>query len=705
MRPSLPTQPIPGEPALASAVPFGVGHPGPWLADALVRAAITHRRHLAHARGVLTRGVHHGNALGVRGLALTGAAGWQLTAARVRAVADHTDAVLHPSRVTDLRHLRTASPQERRRIGRVGHPLLHRHGGRGFDRISWDEAEALATEALSVPGDRQGWLVGDVVNEAALALSTAAGRLGAPLDDLAGPLGRGIRAGLSEALGTGHGTCRLSDVARTSLLLLWRTALPDHAPEALSLIRDARAAGARVVVIDAVRDPGMELGWLGTPTSALFGTTLVDDTLLVPAGSEALVASALLALLTRWNAVDEHTAARQFLDWPERAAELRAWRGDVPLRRAGVNVARVEWLAKLLAAAPTALSVVGEGLWAARGGSEALAGISQLHVALGPLRRPGCGVLPVWSSAADQGCHDLGIGADEPEHRLLARLAAAERGEVDTLVLAEADLRATLPHPARVDGALRRVQHRIHHGSHLDATTLCPPAPGGWVLLLPATSRFDEAGGTTTTTLDRRLCFNPELASRRQVGSSRPLHAALPSLVGIAHPEHAEALSWPTTAILRREMASQVPRYAEAAHLGPETPELPLGPSRHEVDPQPRPCRVVVEGPSSVPDRFQLVLRPGVPLGGEARLPATGRGIGRNEVGISHADAGALRIEEGQVVTVASEAGRWAGRARILDQAPGSLWVPWPEAAAVVPWSTDDDGGLVIDVDVSLSCR
>ena len=707
MRPSLPTQPIPGEPALASAVPFGVGHPGPWLADALVRAAITHRRHLAHARGVLTRGVHHGNALGVRGLALTGAAGWQLTAARVRAVADHTDAVLHPSRVTDLRHLRTASPQERRRIGRVGHPLLHRHGGRGFDRISWDEAEALATEALSVPGDRQGWLVGDVVNEAALALSTAAGRLGAPLDDLAGPLGRGIRAGLSEALGTGHGTCRLSDVARTSLLLLWRTALPDHAPEALSLIRDARAAGARVVVIDAVRDPGMELGWLGTPTSALFGTTLVDDTLLVPSGSEGLVAGAVLARLIQWGAVDEPFCLRQFRDWPALAAELASWGGahaEAALRAAGISSARIDWLAQLVAAAPSMVSLVGEAVGATATGAASVRAIAHLHVARGPLRRPGCGVLPIWRSAAAEGCHDLGATAGTPGASLVAQLERAEAGGVDTLVFAEAELATVLPDPVRWERALGQVRHRLHHTTHLDASTLAAPAADGWVLVLPATSVHDEAGGTTTTTLDRRAMYSPELPSRRAVGSSRSLHELLPRLAARAH----DATDVPAPvppAVQRRRMAEVAPSYDGAQRLGPEVPELPLGPARLEVPPVPA---AGPTPPADAPRRtgsFRLVLRYGVPTGGSTHSEAAGRGVARDEIGIHPHDAGEHGISDGQLVSVASDTGGFQGRARLMEVAPGHLWVPWPEVAAALPWSVDAHGSLLLDAPVQLTAR
>jgi len=682
---ALPSHAIAGQPAIASAAPFGIGRPGPSATSALLRMVWSQRGNLGHARAVLGS-VDQGTALGVRGLSVPGARGPCLTAGRVARVADHTDPVAHPSRLAELRHLRSAPVGDLRRRGRLGHPMCMRPGDRGMVRLTWDDAEALAAEALAADGADQAWIAGDVTNEAAYTLAAAADAVGAPLDSITGPGHRAALAALDDAIGSRGGTCRLTDIPATQLLLLWRADLPDHAPEALAILQAARARGARIVVIDTVRDPAQEATWLGGPVASLFGTTLVDDTVLVPAGSEGLVVRAVLARLVRWGAVDEPTCARQFSDWPARRQELSTWRGDLALRRAGVSAGRIDWLAKLVAAAPTMLSLVGEAMWADAGG-DALAALCHLHLATGPLRRPGCGVLPVWSTAASQGCHDLGVTATDPSAGLLAQLERAEAGALSTLVVAGADL-TNLPDPRRVRAALQQIPHRIHHVTHVDPALLAPPHPDGWVLVLPATSVHDEAGGTTTTTLDRRLMYAAELPTRRAVGSSRSLHELLPSLVAAARPDTADDLSWATPAVIRRAIADAEPRYAHAPKLGPDHAEQPLGPARLEADATPRPLAVVDDGdlPHGGDDQLMVVRRHGVRVGGGLRLPATGRGLRRDEVGVSAADARSHDLRDGGGISVSSSAGSWMGVVRIVDIADGHLWLPWPEAAGAVEW-------------------
>src|SRR5262249_41100102 len=89
-------------------------------------------------------------------------------------------------------------------------------------------------------------------------------------------------------------------------------------------------------------------------------------------------------------------------------------------------------------------------------------------------------------------------------------IEAAARGQLDVLYSLGGTFLHTLPDPAYVAAALERVPLRVHQDLIITDQMLLDA--GDEVLLLPAKTRYEQEGGGTQTSTERRVMFSPELA-------------------------------------------------------------------------------------------------------------------------------------------------------------------------------------------------
>jgi predicted molibdopterin-dependent oxidoreductase YjgC len=214
--------------------------------------------------------------------------------------------------------------------------------------------------------------------------------------------------------------------------------------------------------------------------------------------------------------------------------------------------------------------------------------------------------------------------------------------------------------------------------------------PGDDVILLPAATRYEQEGGGTETTTERRVAFSPEIP--RQVGEARSEWRIFAELATRVRPEVAGAFDWPTNRDLRAEIATIVPAYAGIEALEHTGDAIQWG-GRHlcggGVFPTPSGrgrFSVTDVRPAALPDgAFFVSTRRGKQFNSmvfAATDPLTG--AGRDAVFIDEADAAELGIREGDGVTLRSDVGALAGRARIVRLPARTLQVHWPEGNLLV---------------------
>ena len=96
-----------------------------------------------------------------------------------------------------------------------------------------------------------------------------------------------------------------------------------------------------------------------------------------------------------------------------------------------------------------------------------------------------------------------------------------------------------LPDPDAVRAALGRVPLRVHQDIVLTSQML---VEGDDVLLLPVATRYEQEGGGTETTTERRIVFSPEIP--RQVGEARSEWRLFAEVAARVRPDLAAAFAW-----------------------------------------------------------------------------------------------------------------------------------------------------------------
>jgi molybdopterin-dependent oxidoreductase alpha subunit len=697
----------------AGWAPNGIGQQKPNHFAEMFEVAWDNRAHPKYAWDVLTKGVCDGCALGVAGLRDWTQDGIHLCTTRLRFLEVNCADAIDPVLFSDVEVLQRKSGAELRALGRLGHPLRRRRGDVGFTRITWDEALAAIGPALRAAGGERTALFltsRGLTNESYYAGGKAARALNiASVDSAARVCHAPSTVGLKSTIGVAASTCSLKDVIESDLVVIWGSNPANNQPVFMKYLFQARQRGARIVVVNPYLEPGLERYWVPSNTeSAMFGTTFCDLHVPVRPGGDVAFANAALKLLIARDAVD-----RSFIDahtegWDDLVAVLAAQSMDELLSQAGLTRAQVEAFVDEYERAGSAILLWSMGITQHRDAVDGVRAIVNLGLARGNVGRDGAGLMPLRGHSGVQGGAEMGAyatalpgGLDVNEDnaaRLAAQwgfpvpaapgltapemLEACERDELDVLWVSGGNFLDVLPDPPRVEAAMRRVPLRVHMDIVISSQML---VPGDDVILLPMRTRYEQEGGGTETTTERRIIFSPEIP--RTVGEARSEWRVYGDIAVAADPSLAPHFDWPTNQALRAEIASVVPAYAGIETLRATGDQVQWG-GRHlcagGVFPTPSGRgRFVASAPppSEVPEgMFTVATRRGKQFNSMVWKkvdPLTG--AARDAVYIDEADARALGLGEGDRVRLTSDHGSMEGSLKVVRLAARSLQVHWPE--------------------------
>jgi predicted molibdopterin-dependent oxidoreductase YjgC len=220
-------------------------------------------------------------------------------------------------------------------------------------------------------------------------------------------------------------------------------------------------------------------------------------------------------------------------------------------------------------------------------------------------------------------------------------------------------------------------------------------AEGDEVLLLPVATRYEQEGGGTSTTTERRVIFSPEIP--RQVGEARSEWRLFADVATRVRPEHASAFAWPTNQALREEIARVVPAYAGIEALRTTGDQVQWG-GRHLCSGGdfPRPdgrgrFTPLVPARQDLPaGTFTVATRRGKQFNSMVQGPVDPlTGAGRDAVYIDEADARALGAGEGSPVRLRSDTGSFDGHLKVVRLPARTLQVHWPEGNVLIAGGAD----------------
>jgi molybdopterin-dependent oxidoreductase alpha subunit len=705
----------------------------------MLKIAWENRDNLPYAWKVLSRGVCDGCALGTSGLKDWTVEGPHLCLVRLNLLRLNTMGAFDPALAADAGALRARSSRELRELGRIGWPLRRRKGERGFTRVSFDEAWAeIGPKWRAFAPERTAMFVTSrgITNEVYYVAQKAMRRLGTNnVDNSARLCHSPSTAGLKSTIGVAATTCSYRDWYEADVIVFFGSNPANDQPVAMKYLELAKRKGVRVLLVNAYREPGMMRYWVpSTPSSALFGTEIADRAFLVKVGGDLAFLNATAKVLLERGLEAREFIAQATAGFEEYRRALDAQAMEELLAAAGTTRAEVEAFAAELGRAERGIFVWSMGITQHRNGGDTVRALVDLGLLREYVGRPGTGMMPIRGHSGVQGGAEMGAYATalpggvpidaasaarfsalwgfpvppEPGLTTVEALEAAGRGELDGLYAIGGNFLETLPQPAEVERALGRIPLRIHTDLVLTSQMLVQPADT--VFVLPSRTRYEQEGGGTETSTERRVIFSPEIPGH-PIGEARSEWRMLCEFARAVRPEAARELDFPDGAAIRAEIERAVPFYQGIAALSRAGDQFQWGgpmlctdrrfPTSDEkahfqpVFPRAPGAEESAAGAGSA-NLFVLATRRGKQFNSMVQAERDAlTGAERDHVFVSPADAARLRLRANDRVLVRSRAGELRGRAFLADVAPGTLQAHWPEANVLLPSGiVDPDGGV-----------
>jgi molybdopterin-dependent oxidoreductase alpha subunit len=682
----------------------------------MARIAWENRRSPRWAWKILSKGVCDGCALGVAGFHDWTISGVHLCTTRLELLKVNTARAMPDRALADVAALEGLDGRALRDLGRLAHPMVRHRGDRGFRRVSWDDAlDLVAGRIRSAGPERLGiYLTArGITNEVYYAAQKAARFIGTNnIDNAARVCHAPSTNALKETLGVAATTCSYRDVIDSDLVVLFGSHVANAQPVFMKYLYLAKKRGARVAVVNPIREPGLQRYWVPSSVeSALFGTKMADEFFTVHTGGDVAFLNGVLKVLLASGGVDRQFVTEHTIGFDGVLDQLEEESFDRLERASGASRADMERFARLYADAGAAVLVWSMGITQHATGLDNVKAIVNLALARGNVGRPGAGLMPIRGHSgvqggAEMGCYATALPGGKPVTPANAAslgaqwgfavpstrgldasemVEAARRGDLDVLWSSGGNFLDVLPAPDITRTALARTPMRVHQDIVVTHQMLVDP--GDTVVLLPAATRYEQEGGGTSTTTERRVAFSPELDGPR-VGEARSEYAIFLDVARRVDPERAGVLGCESADALRAEIAEIVPAYAGIEALRDTGDALQVGGARlceGGVFPTPdgrARFSVVVPADTEVPaGRFLLSTRRGKQFNSMVwhdHDPHTG--AGRDGLLVSAEDAESLGVETGSRVCVRSPHGEMPAVVHVARIRPGNVQAYFPEA-------------------------
>ena len=715
-----------------SLVPYGLNQQHPNVFRDLAETFWDNRDNLGYAWRILRDGCCDGCALGTSGMHDWTMEGIHLCNVRLALLRLNTMPAMDWRRLADVAPLRAQSGKQLRALGRLPVPMVRRRGEKGFRRIGWAEAVRIAAEKLKTcDPHRAAWYLTSrgLTNEAYYTHQKVARFFGTNHVDTSARICHApSTAALSATLGCAATTCSYSDWIGADLIVFVGSNIANNQPVATKYLYYARKAGTKVFVVNPYNEPGMERYWVpSVAESALFGTRFSDEFFQIYAGGDIPFFNGVLKHLIENDWIDREFIAARTVGWGELEARTREFSWPELERGAGQMRQDMLRFAETLGRARHAIIVWSMGITQHRYGSDNVRAIVNVQLARGNVGRPHTGLMPIRGHSGVQGGAEMGAmpgayvmgepvsaenaqkfaapemwGFEPPAWKGMSTtqmLLAAERGEIDALWQSGGNFLETLPEPGRVQRGIENIGLRIHQDIVLSSNMLVEPADT--VLLLPARTRYEQRGGGTQTSTERRIIYSPEIPGPR-VGEARDEWEIPVAVARAAEPERAAKIfPWRDTQEIREEIDRVCPAYRGIAALRKKGDNFQYGGPRLLAErfatPDGKGHFSVVELPGDeIPEgRFTIATRRGRQFNAMVHSDFDAiTGLRRDDIVMAREDAEKLELADGDAILVRNAHGEFRGRVKIGRIKPGCLQGHWPELNVVVPGGCLDASGV-----------
>lgn len=413
--------------------------------------------------------------------------------------------------------LKGLSPRELEYCGRIADPLIAGPGDTHYRVISWPTAYEHIAKAMGETDPQRMFLYtsGRSSNEAGLLINLLARSYGTNhISNCSYYCHQASGVGLYDSLGTGTSTVSLEDVDKCDTLFLIGGNPASNHPRLLTLLKELRKRGGRVIVINPVKEVGLVNFKVPSDIVSMFLGSEIASTYVQPTigGDVALMVGIAKALVER-GAVDQAYIENSTEGYEAVRAYVSSTAWEEIEAASGVSRAEIEGVATEYARSERAIFSWTMGITHHAHGVENVQWIVNLALMRGMIGREGAGVMPIRGHSNVQGLGSIGvtpalrqavlerieaIGIHPPKwagYDTMAAMEAAGRGEMDFSLCLGGNLYGANPDSTFAGEALGKVKTVVYMSTTLNNGHA--HGLGQTTLILPVLVRDEEAQSTT----------------------------------------------------------------------------------------------------------------------------------------------------------------------------------------------------------------
>lgn len=409
--------------------------------------------------------------------------------------------------------------------GRLTEPLVLNEGGTHYEPISWEAAfELIASNlnSLASPDEAIFYTSGRTSNEAAFLYQLFVRQFGTNnLPDCSNMCHESTSVALSESIGLGKATIRMSDFEKTDLVIVIGQNPGTNAPRMLTSLAAAKAAGAKMIAINPLPEAGLmnfqdPNPQHGNPFSLLVGkgVKLADLHLPVRIGGDMAVLKGMMKVLLErerrspGSIFDHDFIAAKTEGYDEVIASIDVTSWDDVVGGSGLPKEQIVEAAEMIIEAGGFITCWAMGVTQHTEAVATIQDIVNLHLLRGSIGRPGAGLCPVRGHSNVQGDRTMGIwekmtpvfranlerefAFKTPERdgfNTVESIAAMRDGRAKVFFAMGGNFAAASPDTAAVEKALRNSDLTVQVITKLNRTAL---TPGKVSLILPCLGRSEK---------------------------------------------------------------------------------------------------------------------------------------------------------------------------------------------------------------------
>ncbi len=435
-------------------------------------------------------------------------------------------------------NLRTQTDHWLEAQGRLTTPMQYNARTDHYEPIDWDSAFALIAQhlqALASPDQAAFYTSGRASNEAAFLYQLMVRAYGTNnLPDCSNMCHEASGVALKESIGVGKGTVTLEDFEKADALFVIGQNPGTNHPRMLEVLRDAVARGAEVVVINPLKERGLEkfqhpqsaaemLSNRAKPTHTRYlRPRLGGDMAIMRGVAKALFAWDDAAQREGHPAVLDHTFLQSHttgLATYRTIVEATDW--QVITLQSGLLQEEIEEIARVYAHAKATIFCWAMGITQHQHSVAMIQEFTNVLLLRGQIGKPGAGVCPVRGHSNVQGDRTMGIherpsaalleslsqnfSFEPPRHpgtNTVETIAAMEEGHLKVFIALGGNFSQATPDQARTHAALRRCALTVQISTKLNRSHL---VIGREALILPCLGRTDQdlqASGPQSVTVE-----------------------------------------------------------------------------------------------------------------------------------------------------------------------------------------------------------